>query len=308
MPMYDVITIGSASLDIVVKSKNFTLSARPDGSIALCEVYGAKMDVDELLLVSGGGATNVAVGCARLGLKSAVICEIGKDFPGRIVSEDLKDEGVDDQFIVSERLEQTAVSVLLVAKEGGRSALTHRGAAYELESRDITWEALEKTRSVHLGTLGADKQLIIDLFEFFSTREICVSWTPSLKDLEIFTLAELSTNIISCDVMVLNAQEWQTVTQIKEEFLRLVPLIIVTDGSNGGKVFNEGKQLFEFNATQVAVVEETGAGDAFATGILSGIIMGKSLIECVEWGKKNASSVIQFLGAKKGLLTLDQIG
>ena len=55
------------------------------------------------------------------------------------------------------------------------------------------------------------------------------------------------------------------------------------------------------------MVDSTGAGDAFGSGFVAGLMLGKPIEEAVEWGKKQAASVVEHIGAKKGLLTRDQI-
>lgn len=304
--MFDLITIGSATLDIIVKSRQFTLTKHTDGEISLCQVYGGKMDVEEFKMTSGGGATNVAVGAARLGLKTAMVCEVGKDFPAEIIWNEAEKDGVETAFIVSERLEETAVSVLLVAADGGRSILTHRGAAYQLESRDIPWDRIDDTKWLHLGTLGGQKELLFDLFEFMSAHQMHTSWTPSPKDLDVFIQKQLPVEMISLDVLMLNKQEWEHAAALHSDLLAQIPYIFVTHGKKGGQVFFE-HQAVTYQVDPVKAIEETGAGDAFATGVISGMLYEKPLPECIEWGKKNAASVVQYLGAKRGLLTSEEM-
>ena len=304
--MYDLITVGSATLDIIAKSDQFVLSKVNEGMV-LCERYGEKMDIADLVFTSGGGATNVAVACSRLGLKTAAICEIGKDFAADVITTDLRKEKVDDQYLIKERLEETAVSIILVGTDGGRSALTHRGAAYQLESRDIPWNHLDNTRWLHLGTLGGNKDLIYDLFEYAKYHKMSVSWTPSIKDLALFVEKKLHHTIIECQALVLNKTEWMSAGWLQKSLLKIISHIVVTDGKDGGVVYQDGKELFSYQSVSVKVVEETGAGDAFTSGVIHGLIVGKNITECIEQGKKNAASVIQALGAKRGLLTKKQM-
>lgn len=305
--MYDLITIGSATLDIVVKSPDFHLTEMASGGIALCERLGGKMDVDTLRMISGGGATNVAVGCARMGLRSAVVAEVGHDFPAQMIFAELEREGVETKFIVTERMEETAVSVLLVAGNGGRTIMTHRGAAYELENRDLPWDSLTATRWIHLGGVGGEKPLLFDLFDYLQHKEIGLSWTPSPKDLAVFARGELLVESIRADVMILNQEEWQTCESIQDSLRQQIPVIVVTKGKEGGTVYIQSEKSWQFVADDVQSIEETGAGDAFTSGFVSGVLLGKTIPECVGWGKRNATSVIQALGAKEGLLTREQV-
>lgn len=304
--MYDLITVGSATLDVVVRSKDFSVKTIENNRV-LCEQFGEKMDVDELKFISGGGATNVAVGASRLGLKAATVCEVGKDFAARVVFDDLVKDHVETKYLIAERLEETAVSILLCAGDGDRSALTRRGAAYQLESRDIPWHDLHKTRWLHLGTLGGDKQLMFDLFEFAKHHALKVSWTPSMKDLDVCQCGELLTETIWCDVLTLNDTEWMSFEKIQPQLLEQIEIIIVTNGKKGGTVFHQGRRLLQYDAFAVKSIEQTGAGDAFATGFIGGQLMNRTILESIEWGKRNAASVTKFLGAKRGLLTKKMI-
>ena len=53
--------------------------------------------------------------------------------------------------------------------------------------------------------------------------------------------------------------------------------------------------------------EITGAGDAFASTIVSALVLGLPLHQALLWGPVNASAVIQEIGAQKGLLTREQL-
>ena len=59
---------------------------------------------------------------------------------------------------------------------------------------------------------------------------------------------------------------------------------------------------YQYQAAPVTAIQETGAGDAFAVGYIVAHILGKNIKESSEWGVKNATSVIEKMGAKTGLL------
>ena len=81
---------------------------------------------------------------------------------------------------------------------------------------------------------------------------------------------------------------------------------IITDGTRTGKICDqEACDFFEVN--QVNMVEQTGAGDAFGTGVVTALLLNKSMDEAIKWGKKQAASVVSYMGPKKGLLTLEQL-
>ena len=81
---------------------------------------------------------------------------------------------------------------------------------------------------------------------------------------------------------------------------------VVTDGKNGGRYCVDGRCHW-YDGIPVTVVQETGAGDAFASGVITGQLMNKNIEQSIEIGKKNASSVVGHLGAKTGLLTKEKL-
>ena len=64
MAMKKVVVFGSAIADMVVSSSNFKVikSYQVEGGVALCEVYGGKLEAEAVDLLVGGGGTNVGLG------------------------------------------------------------------------------------------------------------------------------------------------------------------------------------------------------------------------------------------------------
>lgn len=304
--MHDVITIGSATVDIFMKSAQFHLQPT-DAGVLLCQEYGGKLDVDEFHMASGGAGTNTAVGFRRMGFKTAAVVEIGKDLMGQMVWDDLKREQVDTTFVQTEKSEQTAVSVLLVAAEGGRSALTHRGAASHLEARDLPWDQLLQTRWVHLSNVSGETELLFSLFSHLRQSLVGVSWNPGHLELELLAAGKMVVEETVVDILFMNKEEWQVLAPVQSRILAHVPQVIITNGKVGGQVYLQGKYEFDYQAMIVPVTQETGAGDAFVTGFVAAHLSGLGTLSCCQWGVQNSASVIQHLDAKQGLLTKSEM-
>lgn len=305
--MIDVLTIGSATLDIFLKSSQFRLVSQ-DGKLALCEAFNEKIDVEEAVISSGGGATNTAVGFSRLGLRAMCIAEVGKDFAGSVVEQDLREEGVDTSLLIREEGEHTAISSLLISNDGARTALVHRGASRMLTVGDIPWDRLE-TKWVHLSSIG-NIEVISRVFSFCKEKNIRLGWNPGNWEIEHIKAGKLVPDWSTVDILFVNREEMTVLSgndlsseeAWKASWCFKGPKVsIVTDGSNGGRYCKDGKCSW-FEALRVEAVQETGAGDAFACGVVAGVLMGKPLESAVELGKKESASVIQRMGAKTGLL------
>ena len=75
--MLDIITVGSATLDVFLRSSDFKIGKRGREKLVL---EGGKVEVEEVFFQSGGGATNTAVGFSRLGLKTAAVARLATIF------------------------------------------------------------------------------------------------------------------------------------------------------------------------------------------------------------------------------------
>lgn len=300
----DTLSIGSATLDIFLKSKQFSVKPAKDPDsgekISLLTLrYGSKMNVDEFTLQSGGGATNTAVGFARLGLRAGVIVEIGTDSAAQTILQELEQEGVTTELVVQEEDEQTAVSALLIAADGGRSVATGRGAAQMLTVEDLPLERIQ-TNWVHLSSVG-NSDVVRHVGKWCSQHRIGLSWNPGGAELTALESGELHLNEVPSSLFCVNEEEAARLEKAGYTLESAGKMVVVTDGRDGGRYYEFGKwQTYE--PSGVVAVQETGAGDAFVTGVVAALLHDRRLDEAVQWGIKNAASVVQHMGAKTGLL------
>ena len=99
--MFDVITFGSATQDIYVKSKKFlpVLGKAFATGQGICLSVGSKVKVEDLFFSSGGGGTNTAATFANLGLKVAFCGQVGDDCLGNLVTAELKKLKIDTELL-----------------------------------------------------------------------------------------------------------------------------------------------------------------------------------------------------------------
>lgn len=301
MQPLDIISIGSAVLDVIMHSSSF-LPKTVGGEAMLCEIYGGKANVEHARLVSGGAGTNTAVSFARQGYRSGVIAEVGFDVPAQIILDDLRREGVTTQLLVEEDGEETGVSVVLVADDASRSALTYRGAAKLLSHSDIPWELIKKTRWIHLSSLGGNTDLCTEILLFCRKEEISVSWNPSAGEIQEMLFRSGTSFANLCEAIFLNDQEFESVVRKERELRNLTKYLFITRGKEGGEVLATDRKI-RYHARPVKAVCEIGAGDAFASGVVGGLLNNTSIDRAIEQGLQNATNVVKYYGAKEGLLS-----
>lgn len=299
--MTDVVTLGSATFDA------FLTTEKRFKEIKL----GEKVLVSTMNGYTGGGATNSAAALATMGLAVKCLTKVGNDEHGHIVLRELKEKyGVG---IIQTKYSTHATSFSAIVhslKEKDRVIFTYKGASDDLSWNDFDHNQLQ-ARWIYMGTLlGEAWKTALQIAEYAKRHDINLLFNPSsylAKKGKKF-LAQM---LHATTLLVLNKEEAQAVlglklTNMKElakKLTRLGPKIVaITDGEHGVWVY-DGQELLHEPALNVNVVHTAGAGDAFTSGFLAGIIKKHPLRVALKVGIANAASVITKLGAKNGLLT-----
>jgi sugar/nucleoside kinase (ribokinase family) len=302
--MFDIISVGAATADIFIKSKTLLQSSR-----FLSLRRSSKNEVTDSLICSGGGATNAATTFSRMGLNSAVVSLIGDDPLSEYVIADLKKEKINTQFLVTGKHDDTDFSVILVASDGTRSILTNRGQT-RLETKNIPWSKL-KTNWLYLTSLEGNLGLLEELIGYAKENDIKISFNPGLRELQ--QRRELMPLLKHLNFLLLNRTEAEILADTNhknplfwDKLKKISPIVAVTDGRLGAKVLTPTDTYFS-PIINVHAIDETGAGDAFGSAFIAGLVYNHSLPECLNWGIRNSASVVSSFGAKPGILNLKQI-
>lgn len=313
----DVITIGTATRDIFLKTPDVKILKDPAHLIRLgfktgeaeCFAFGSKIEVERPVFAIGGGAANAAVTFRRQGLKTAAVVRVGKDFAGDAVIANLKKERVLPLAVVDREL-GTAYSTILLAPEGERTILIYRGASEELKRKEIPFSKL-KARWAYIAPGAIPFPLISEVVKHLKKTGTKIAMNPSRYYLEAHG-SHLKPLLKDLDVVLVNREEAALLTGIAysneraifRKFDELTPgIAVVTDGERGVKV-SDGQYLYGagiFKEKQVA--DRTGAGDAFGSGFIAGLIKTEDVNSAIRLGLANATSVIETVGAQEGILS-----
>lgn len=306
--MNKVVCFGSAVVDVIVKSKDFRVlkSHQVSGGVALCEVYGGKTDVDEIIMTVGGAGTNVAVGLSRLGLTVAGVVRVGDDLLGKMVIDHLKTEGIETSLIQTDHDGKTGMSVILVAADGGRSIITARGVSKKIASEEIEWEKLSGAEWIQLGTLGGQMELLENIISWGGSKGIKMGINPGKP--ELMEKSRLLKLLPKMELVVLNKMEAKQLMEHESEkqaarkLLDMgVKIVVITDGKNGAGV-GYADTWVKIDAFKVKSIDDTGAGDAFCSGMVAGLVKGMEMEKALKLGLANGASEVKKLGVKEGLL------
>lgn len=309
---FDIVTIGAATRDVFLRSADFHV-IQDDRFLtgqAECVALGTKINIATLILSTGGGATNAAATFARLGFRTAFVGKIGDDDHGRAVLRDLQDRSIDVRFVARDPRYPTAFSVLLSTYHRGRTVLIYRGASQHLRLRDFPSLSFS-TRWGYLTSLGREFSLFRSLVHAFRRKRIPLFCNPGSS--ELAHRRQVLPLLSRIPVVLLNREEANrlagtrglTVPALLRRLQKqLKGILVITDEANGAWAHAHGRVYHSEAHRASRVVERTGAGDAFGSGFLSGLLSRDGDISyALQLGTANAESVMKKVGAKKGILT-----
>jgi sugar/nucleoside kinase (ribokinase family) len=311
--MYDFIAIGDTVTDAFIKLKTADVVGTPDTpDYKICLPFAEKVPYEDVFVIPGvGNAANAAVSASRLGLKSALVSNIGDDLQGKDCLDAFKKDTVGADFIkINQGLKTNYHYVLWYGPE--RTILI-KHEIYPYTLPDIGAPKWVYFSSVN-ETAFPFHNVVADYLD--AHPDIQFAFQPGKFEIKLGKekLSRLykRTNIFFC-----NVEEAKTIlgdgkTEIKDLLLGIHLLgpqaVVITDGPKGAYGADKTGLYFAppFNPEEMAF-ERTGAGDAFASATTSALALGKTLSEALAWGAVNGMSVCRYVGAQKGLLTQEQI-
>lgn len=306
--MFDLISIGDAAVDHFFKIHDAHIEIE-NGEKELSLRFGDKLPVEKYQQILGGNNANNAVGAVRLGLRVAVYLNVGSDAAGKFTFEKLKEEGVNSRYVVVNKGMDSNVSALISYK-GERTILTyHQHFKYQLPD-------LEKANWIYLSSVG--KSAIETNFHkqvenYLERVNASLLFNPGTFELS-HGLKKFPRLLSLTKLLILNKDEAELVLGISQDIKKLLTgltelgsrMVIITDGENGSYGF-DGEKFWELGIFPAKLIDMTGAGDGYATGVLAGLFHGKALSEAMRWGAANGASVVEEIGPQKGLLTYDKM-
>lgn len=305
--MVKILSIGKGTQDVFLKSDEF--DPHKEGKHMFTHLpLGLKMEVEDVTFSTGGNATNVAVTFARQGLESAYMWGLGEDPASQSILYELDQEGVGTSHVIQKPQFQSGYSVIMIATNGERTILNHRGKAFGRTGRHgFDLEAIKAFDWAYPTSLGdGGLPLLREIVDVAEKHNVKVMLNPAGP--ELAEPDKLKSILESVEVLCVNKEEMQmlvhgeTLEELALHALAFVPVAIVSDGPNG-VVATDGKTIVRAGMYEdVPVVDRTGAGDAFASGFLSQWSQGKSLRDSIVFASANSTSVVTKVGAKPGIL------
>lgn len=311
---FDFVAIGDITTDAFIRLRDAKANRDPEGKKSeLILRFGDKVPYEFMEEVRAvGNSANAAVAAARLGLDSALVVNLGDDHNGHECIATLHKNGVATDFVKVHKDKETNYHYVLWFEEERTILIKHH--EYEYNLPDIGKPKWLYLSSLGEGTLEYHQQLVGYLRQNQDTRLAFQPGTFQMKmGKEVLKDLYSRSDIFFCNTdearRILEKPDEQDIKNLLQGMHSLGPnVVVITDGPKGAYGYDgyEGYFMKPFPDPKPPY-ERTGAGDAFASTFTSVIALGKSLFDAFLWSPVNSMSVVQQVGAQKGLLTQEEI-
>ena len=314
---YDFVAIGDLVVDAFIQLSKDDADVSQDldtGRQTLHMPFGQKLPYEEVAVLNAvGNSPNAAVSAHRLGLRSTLVSSLGQDRNGKECLETLRNEGLNTEYVKLHEGKITNYHYVLRYGPERTILIKHEKFPYVLPAfpvppRFIYFSSIGEHGVPHHHEIAAYVKANLETKLVFQpgTFQIKLGYTE-LKDLYEVT------EIFFCNKeeaqQLLNTTEGHVPTLMRAIRDLGPKLPVITDGPHGAYVLDAEDQAWHMPMypDPADPVDRTGAGDAFASTFTSAIALGLTPAEALAWGPINSMSVVQYIGAQKGLLSRTQL-
>ncbi len=245
--------------------------------------------------VPGGAAANVAVGLSKLGKKSGFLGKVGNEPFGDVLIDTLKREGVETGSIRQDSRARTALAFVTLTKDGERDFMFYRHPSADMlfHPDDVDLAAIDQAGIFHFDSISLASQQPRETALFSADRAKAggklISYDVNLRLPLWEKAADARDGIIEgmkrADVVKLSDEELDFLTgstapdgirkHLWHDGLRLVVLSL----GQAGCLAMTPRGDIAVPSFKVDVVDTTGAGDGFVSGLLSGIVDDDTVLD-----------------------------
>lgn len=312
---FDVIGVGNAIVDVLAEADDEFLARHriPKGGMILVDEARARAIYDDMkpgVEISGGSAANSIACLASLGGRGGFVGKVARDNLGDIFRHDLKAMGVAFDTAALDHGPGTGRCLINVTRDAQRSMTTYLGAAGLVAPADIDEAFIARgavtffegylfeqpvARQAFVKACGAAKR---------AGRKAALTLSDASvverQHLSLIAFAKAHVDVLVCNIHEAEALFGTTdLAAIVAKSRELCPLTAVTMSGEGSILIpREGDVVRVAPVVPERLVDTTGAGDAYAAGLLYGVARDLPLSTAGALGSVGAAEVISHFGAR----------
>lgn len=312
----DFLAIGDIVTDAFIRLKDADVYDRHKINRVerqLCVRFGDKVPYESVTVIRAvGNSANAAITASRLGLKSALLAVVGDDEEGKKNMEVLKENKVITDYMAVDKTLPTNYHYILWYDVERTILVKHSPF-----SRNIP-PNMPTPKWIYLTSLGENTEnfhheIASWLKEHPETKLAFQPGTFQIK----FGIEKIKDVYKITEIFFCNKEEAEKILGMEnKDILSLAKgikafgpkIVVISDGPNGAYLYFDNELWHIPIYPDIAPpVDRTGAGDSFSSTFVAALAMGKNPLEAFAWGPINSMSVVQEIGAQKGLLTREKL-
>ncbi len=287
---------GHTNLDYIMSLKHF-----PE--------LNTSVNIQEKKRYFGGTGANVATMAASLGVPTALCSYVGPDFPEEFRSL-MAEKRVDLRDLVTVEDQESATVWIISDEEHNQIAYVHQGPMAKMESMPLRLDAARESQRVHIMT--GRPPYYLEVIKACRQLGKVIGFDPSQEIHNVWNADMFNEALSMSGMLFANENELRTALRYAgkkkaEDLLEQVPIVVNTLGAKGSVIYTKGGMIDVPAAKAGAIVDTTGAGDAFRAGFYAGLYRERSLRDCAKLGAATSSFVIEKRGSLTNIPSWDRV-
>jgi sugar/nucleoside kinase (ribokinase family) len=276
---------------------------------------GELVQSDQMILTLGGCAANVAVNLHKLGVQARVIGRVGDDPFAGIFRDLLVASGLDAGGLITTPGRLTSQTMILNVVGQDRRFVHHFGANAAFAAADVPLPVVRQARILYLGGYlllpGLTQDALAELFA--AARSVGVRTVLDVAIPGGTQLADQFTALLPhTDLFLPNTDEAALILGEPDPHRQALAFhqmgakaVAITRGGDGVVWIDERCRL-RAGVYPTQVVDASGSGDAFAAGVIFGLLEGLPPADCLRWGSALGASCVRAIGTTTGVFNREQ--
>lgn len=311
MNKFDLIAIGDITTDAFIRLSHAEVTCEIDKeNCQICMNFGDKIPYESATIIPAvGNSPNASVSASRLGLKTAILTNIGNDEQGKEAVIALEKNKVDTSLIKIHDDKNTNYHYVLWYGDERTILIKHEEFEYQLPELNTNW--------IYLSSLGENSiKFHHQIADYIKKTGIKLAFQPGTFQIKL-GYEELKDIYEVSEVFFCNIEEAQRITGKETRDIKILmetihqygpKIVVLTDGPQGAYAYDGNKSWFmPIYPDPKPPLERTGAGDSFSSTFTACLALGKTIEEALTLSPINSMNVVQHIGAQAGLLTQEEL-
>jgi len=278
----------------------------------------------------GGSPANIAIGMARLGMKTGFVGKVANDQMGRFITDYLESNGISTSGVTTDRTGAvTGLAFTEIKSPSDCSILMYRDnvADLKLQPEEVPEELIAGAKMLLVsGTALAaspSREAVFLAIDYARKHGVAIAFDIDYRPYTWSSDAETAVyyNLVAekCDIIVGTREEFDMMERFERNPERLdeitaakwfnyaAKIVIIKHGKEGSIAYTKDGASHRAVSYPAKVVKTFGAGDSYAAGFLYGLMQGWEIARCMSFGSAAACIVISSHSCSDAMPTAEQV-